>query len=99
MSIAFVGKAYLIGSIGPEDGFLIVSPRIRVFDDEEKSVVELLDLGWFLRCLCLFGLLKLVAEAFLGPGAALSGGHASCILFGFEIDHLTVHEGFKGVRP
>ena len=25
ISLAFVGKAYLIGSIGPEDGFRIVS--------------------------------------------------------------------------
>ena len=42
ISLAFVGKAYLIGSIGPEDGFRIVSPGIRVFDYDEKSVVQLM---------------------------------------------------------
>ena len=45
---AFVVKAFFIGLISPEDGFRIVSPRIRVFDDEEKSVVQLLDSGCFL---------------------------------------------------
>jgi len=40
-----MGKADLTGSICPKYGFRIVSPGVRVFDDEKKSVIQLLDLG------------------------------------------------------
>ena len=36
-------KAGFIGSIRPKDWFFVVSPGIRVFDDEKKSVIQLLD--------------------------------------------------------
>ena len=65
------------GSNRPEDGFRIVNPGIRVFDGEEKSVVQLLDSGCFLGCWWLFGFLLVVADAPFGPRIALSGGNAA----------------------
>jgi hypothetical protein len=35
-------KAGFIGSIRPKDWFFVVSPGMRVFDDEKKSVILIL---------------------------------------------------------
>ena len=42
-SEAVFGRLLFIGSIRPKDWLGIVSPGIGVFDDEEKSVVQLHD--------------------------------------------------------
>jgi hypothetical protein len=63
-------KAGFIGSICPKDWLFVVSPRVRVFDDEKKSVIQLFDFWLFPGCWWLFGLLVLVPKALLGPERA-----------------------------
>ena len=65
ISESFVVKVCLIGLIRPKDWFCVVSPGIGVFDDEEKSVVQLLDFGCFLRCGCLTSRILMLPAYFL----------------------------------
>jgi len=49
-----ISARLLIGLIRPKDGFRIVGPGVRVFDDEKKSVIQLLDFWVVLGCRLLF---------------------------------------------